>query len=215
VVALTKILLIIGAFIGYVLIILAFQYATNQAKRINSLVFRELKDEVKNGFAIRLVFSLIYYFCLIDWIFGLRLIAFSYLPLPVGMNWFGLALLLLTAAFFWWIHLALGANYHGPKHLHANHRLITRGPYRTMRHPTYAGFLLMHCSYFFITGNWLLLLSGIVMSSVVNHYRMIEEEKLLLARFGKDYEDYQSRTWKLIPKIRLHAGKPHQSDRRQ
>ena len=79
------------------------------------------------------------------------------------------------------------------------HRIIEEGPYRTLRHPSYTGYLGMALGMGLISSSWLflgLVLTGVVLFFVV---RIYSEEKMLLQHFGPAYREYQSRTKKLIP----------------
>lgn len=188
-------------FISYILITLSMVYGLNKAKKVHNVSIKDVKNEIPNGYILRTICSLIYLFCIIDWIVSLKLIAWSYIPFPQWVIFIGLVLLSITVIIFWWIHITLNSNYHGPLKLHRNHKLITNGPYAIVRHPTYVGFPLLHTSYFLITFNYILLLSGFVMSFYVNHYRILIEEKLLLERFGNDYLNYKNKVGMYFPKI--------------
>jgi len=132
-----RLTLICGVIAVYIFIMLSLLYAQRKAKRINDLNFKELKKEVPYGILLRGILSIPVYFCLVDWVGNLNLVSWSYLRLPYWINLIGLVLLLLVVLFFCWIQVTLGENYHGPLHLHKNHRLITTGPFSFMRHPTY------------------------------------------------------------------------------
>ena len=75
------------------------------------------------------------------------------------------------------------------------------GPYRYVRHPGYAGFMLMglgiavgFSSVIGLAAVALVLLPGLV-------YRMNAEEKLLIEQFGDEYRDYARRAKRLIPGV--------------
>lgn len=197
----TKIILVSVSILCYILDILAFSWAARKASQKHGIGFKDIKNEVPNGYVIRTIFSLFYYFFIFDWIFAWRLLPWAYLPFPGWVNWCGLVLFVVNTAFFWWICIALGANYHGPLRLHDAHELVTSGPYAHIRHPTYLAFLLLHTGLFLISSNWIILIAGVIMSSLVNHHRMVIEERLLLERFGDRYRDYMARTGKIFPRF--------------
>lgn len=77
--------------------------------------------------------------------------------------------------------------------------LVTSGPYRFIRHPIYAGLLLVTCSLVscYLTANRLAAFSVLL---IVLMLKLRYEETLLLARFP-EYREYQQRTKRLIPFI--------------
>jgi protein-S-isoprenylcysteine O-methyltransferase len=80
-----------------------------------------------------------------------------------------------------------------------DHQLITTGPYRLLRHPSYAGSLLTLAGLGLALGNWLSLLSA-VLGALLGFIRRIPiEEAVLQARFGAEYTAYTQRTWRLVP----------------
>ncbi len=82
---------------------------------------------------------------------------------------------------------------------HDQVKLVTRGPYRVIRHPNYLFYCFMFVGFPLLSGFWLSFLTVI---GIYGYVRVIEdEEKLLLRHFGKEYEEYQSRTWRLIPLV--------------
>jgi len=81
-----------------------------------------------------------------------------------------------------------------------DHRLVTWGPYRYVRHPSYLGYFLMFLGLFSLWPYWLTLLPVI---AVPGYIRIaFQEERLLLRRFGCQFLEYQKRTGQFIPKLR-------------
>jgi protein-S-isoprenylcysteine O-methyltransferase Ste14 len=77
------------------------------------------------------------------------------------------------------------------------HRLVTRGPYRWIRHPMYTAVLIAFSSLVADHFSWLRVAIWIAMA-VVHIAKLTFEEKLLRSRFA-DYEAYSQRTKRLIP----------------
>ena len=78
-------------------------------------------------------------------------------------------------------------------------RLVTRGPYNYIRHPSYTGSLLILTGLSLTIGTWLGSLFAFVVSLIAHEYRIRVEEEALREAFGSDYEEYEKRTWKLFP----------------
>lgn len=82
-----------------------------------------------------------------------------------------------------------------------NHRLVTDGWYRYIRHPAYAGGILSFIGCGICYGN-LLSLGIIALPYILLILDRIQiEEAILLARFGDSYAEMQRHTKKLIPFI--------------
>lgn len=78
-------------------------------------------------------------------------------------------------------------------------RLVTRGPYRVIRHPMYSSLLLFGLGLVMGTPSllrWLIWLALLVNLVVKLNY----EERLLAQRFP-EYPAYQQRTWRIVPLI--------------
>jgi protein-S-isoprenylcysteine O-methyltransferase Ste14 len=122
------------------------------------------------------------------------------LPRTICMQIGGLVLILLAVALLIWARAHIRGQYSGHVEVQKEHHLITSGPYRFIRHPSYCGLLMMslgvaigYASLIGLAGV-LLLLPGLA-------YRMQVEEKLLIAQFGPAYQEYASHTKKLLPGI--------------
>ena len=81
--------------------------------------------------------------------------------------------------------------------------LVTRGPYRWVRHPLYLSALLMIWSYPDLTLDRLLLNLSFTAWVIAG---TLLEERNLVATFGKEYRDYQREVPMLIP-WRIHLGR--------
>jgi protein-S-isoprenylcysteine O-methyltransferase Ste14 len=99
-----------------------------------------------------------------------------------------------------WVRICLGSNWRSYVTYKENQELITSGPYRFVRHPIYAGLMLMFLVTILYYGT--LFLSIIFIAAAVNFiYRTKQEEKLMIRLFGEKYLDYMKRTKSLIPWI--------------
>jgi len=110
-----------------------------------------------------------------------------------------LALVIAGILFRWNAILTLGRYFTTNVAIQSDHRLVREGVYRTLRHPSYTGTLLILAGVAVATGNWIN--AAIVMGpSVVAILRRIRiEEQLLLESFGQDYIDFCKKTKRLVP----------------
>jgi protein-S-isoprenylcysteine O-methyltransferase Ste14 len=81
------------------------------------------------------------------------------------------------------------------------HRLITGGLYKYLRHPGYLGNMLVFIGSSVAMNNYIpIIMTGILTLSVYI-YRIKMEEIMLVEIFGNEYVDYQKRSKKIIPLI--------------
>ena len=85
--------------------------------------------------------------------------------------------------------------------VHSDQHVIEAGPYRYIRHPSYAGALITITGLGLALGNWVGLIALLGCMIVAYSYRIPIEESALLAALGEPYEKYIRRTYRLIPYI--------------
>jgi protein-S-isoprenylcysteine O-methyltransferase Ste14 len=127
--------------------------------------------------------------------------AWSSVPVQGWLRWTGVPVYGLAAALLTWTLGALGTNLTDTVVTKRAHTLVTRGPYRWVRHPFYDSMALLILAISLIAANWFLLLSGCVVILLLIVRTRTEEEKLLV-RFGDRYRSYMRRTGRFVPKIR-------------
>jgi len=81
------------------------------------------------------------------------------------------------------------------------HKLITNGPYQHVRNPIYTAMLGLLIATGLAMHHWMALIVAIVPFAVGLVIRVRSEEKLLLAAFGKEFEDYAGRVPAVLPGI--------------
>ncbi|HMK61084.1 MAG TPA: isoprenylcysteine carboxylmethyltransferase family protein [Dissulfurispiraceae bacterium] len=82
-------------------------------------------------------------------------------------------------------------------------RLMDKGPFAVIRHPTYLAHTIMFLGVFLYTGSIAVGILTLADFTVVNAVIMPIEERELLQRFGDSYRTYMSKVPRLIPRCRL------------
>lgn len=143
-----------------------------------------------------------YYGGLLAFIVWPPLLAWSAMGLPATVRWAGLILLALGAALALWARFTLGRSSTVTGVPAPGAELVTRGPYRRLRHPIYSAGLLMIPGAAALTDSAFILGVGVVMLVVLD-IRTRREERLLLDRFGDAYRRQMDRTHRWLPRLRL------------
>lgn len=121
--------------------------------------------------------------------------------LPAAAWWAVLVVIWAGIAFRLWSIVTLGKYFRGVVHIQEGHQVVRSGPYRVLRHPSYAGLLvalfglgITLTNPFAILIDWALILFGV-------WYRIHVEERVLLDGLGEEYADYMRTTNRLIPGV--------------
>lgn len=111
----------------------------------------------------------------------------------------GIALMWLGIGFRQWSVATLGRFFRTTVVVQDDHRLVTNGPYRRLRNPSYTGLMVTVLGQGLIMGNWLalLVLVGGVLAALA--WRIEVEAQALRAHFGAGYDAYARTSWALIP----------------
>ncbi len=122
--------------------------------------------------------------------------AFPYSALIFGIS---LAVIWAGIGLRWWCFRTLGRYFTFTVMTSADQPVITTGPYRVLRHPSYAGILLVLGGVGLSYGNWLSLAALIILPLVGLINRIHVEEAALSATLGVAYTTYASGRRRIIP----------------
>jgi protein-S-isoprenylcysteine O-methyltransferase len=112
----------------------------------------------------------------------------------IGLMWSGLGLRL-------WAISTLGRFFRTTVVVQDQHRLISSGPYRLLRHPAYSGSILTMIGLGLALDNWVSLAAMLLGAALAYLWRIRAEEAALGARFGDAYVDYRRGTWAVFPGV--------------
>jgi protein-S-isoprenylcysteine O-methyltransferase Ste14 len=115
--------------------------------------------------------------------------------------WIGVLFAVAALLLFQMTHRALGRNWSVTLQLRQDHKLITSGIYRKIRHPMYTAFWLWAVAQACLLPNWFAGFAGLVGFGVLFIGRIGREERMMLETFGDDYREYMSKTYRIIPLI--------------
>lgn len=117
---------------------------------------------------------------------------------PEMGRWLGVALAGLGCAMIYLSGVFLGRQYSPDVTIQEDHRLVTAGPYRVVRHPRYLGILSLAVGESLVFRSVVGLLGSILILAILL-FRIRDEEALMGAEFGDEWRAYCHRSWRLIP----------------
>lgn len=121
------------------------------------------------------------------------------MPFPLPCYLAGLALFLVGLVIRWAAIIHLGRFFTVNVAIAEDHRLITTGPYRYVRHPSYSGSLLIFLGLGLCTLNFYALVAIFLPICAAFLWRIRVEEQALRAAFGDRYKSYAANTRRIIP----------------
>lgn len=121
---------------------------------------------------------------------------------PLACTVLGVAVMLAGLWLFWRSHAELGDSWSVTLELNAQHRLVTDGLYRFVRHPMYASFLVLGLGQALLVANWIAGLSGLAATALLMVVRLPREEAMMIERFGNQYREYRRRVGAVLPRRR-------------
>ena len=98
-------------------------------------------------------------------------------------------------------HADLGTNWSITLEIREQHRLITQGVYRRIRHPMYSALAMYSIGLALLIPNWVAGPSNLLAFMILLALRVHAEERMLVKEFGDEYAVYSARTKRLIPGV--------------
>ena len=125
----------------------------------------------------------------------------TFIPLGEWIQWLGIVTALVSIFFLIWVHRHLDKQWSIALEIQEDHKLITTGPYRYVRHPMYLGIFTCTIGLMMISLDVLVILF-FAFTIWVNYRRIPREEQMLIQKFGDEYLEYIKQSGRLIPQFR-------------
>lgn len=112
----------------------------------------------------------------------------------------GIGLVIAGILLRFWAIQTLGRFFRARVMIQEQHQLITGGPYRFLRNPSYTALVVIAIGLGLGIGNWLSVITCFAGAVIAYSSRIaLVEEPALARQFGSEFQDYKKRTWALIP----------------
>ncbi len=108
------------------------------------------------------------------------------------IGWLGLLLR-------WWSFATLGKYFTTVVKTSADEVVVSRGPYRVLRHPSYTGLLAAFVDGGLMVGNWVGCAASFLLILVGLIYRLLREEQAMIDTLGDMYLDFAKGRARLVP----------------
>ena len=121
---------------------------------------------------------------------------------PGGRLWpvvAGLTMVVACVAVRAWSIITLGRFFQYSIRIQSGHTVVTTGPYRFVRHPSYTGLALGVAGYALASGDVWSLVAAAALAGFGLTVRIRVEERQLRAALGADYDEFAARRGRLIP----------------
>lgn len=126
--------------------------------------------------------------------------AWSQIGLPEWVRWLGVGIGILCIFLAYWLFSSIGSGITPTSATRKEHKLVTSGPYRWVRHPLYTVGSTLFVSFGMMADNWFIAALG-VLTFIVMAIRTPKEEANLIEKFGDEYRNYMKTTGRFLPKL--------------
>ena len=186
---------------SFTILYFIFMFAASIIRGVYSKKFkqnREYADKLDGFLTILPVFGMFIFpliYALTSWL------DFANYQLPGWSGWIGAAIFAISLWVLWRSHADLGRQWSVKVEIQEEHKLITDGIFRYIRHPMYAAHILWGIAQPLLLWNWIAGLSMLVMIFPLYFYRVPKEEIMMVDEFGDEYRHYMDRTGRVFPKL--------------
>jgi len=130
-----------------------------------------------------------------------NLIEFADYVLPPWFGVIGIVLLILALIVFTRAHFDLKHYWSPTLEIMKDHKLVTNGIYKYIRHPIYASQWIWVIAQILLIQNYIAGPIDLLFFIPFYLLRVRSEEKMMIEVFGKEYREYMKRTGGIFPKM--------------
>lgn len=173
-------------------------YFRMKADRVSGEKLSRNADGTPMMLVIR-IFGLVLWLSPLVYLLNPQWMAWSKIGLPEWVRWFGFGFGIIVVRLIYWLFISIQSGITPVSATRTNHKLVTHGIYRWVRHPLYSVGSSLYISFGLMADNWFVIFMGVV-AFVVMAIRTPKEEANLIAKFGEEYQNYKKNTGALLPR---------------
>jgi len=142
--------------------------------------------------------GLLLWFSPLVYLINPKWMAWSKIGLSDVVRWLGVGIGILCVLGIYWLFSSIGSGITPTSATRRDHKLVTSGPYRWIRHPLYTIGASLFISFGMMADNWFIAALGIL-TFILMAIRTPKEEANLIAKFGDEYRAYIKITGRFLP----------------
>lgn len=144
--------------------------------------------------------GLLLWFSPIAYLINPQWMAWSRIGLPEWARWLGVVIGIFCIFGIYWLFSSIGSGITPTSATRKEHKLVTNGIYRYIRHPLYTFGASLFVSFGMMADTWFIAALGIL-TFILMAIRTPKEEANLIEKFGDEYREYMKRTGRFLPKL--------------
>lgn len=117
------------------------------------------------------------------------------------LGWTGAIVFVYALYLLYKSHADLGHDFAPELKLREEHKLVTSGVFRSIRHPMYTAHLLWAFAQICLLQNWIAGPIFLLVSIPLYMVRIPREEQMMIENFGDTYREYKKTTGGLFPRL--------------
>ena len=181
----------------YLILLFLFQFLDTMIRPIS-----EKGEADKFSIIILLLFFASPFFHILDYYENIYIISKNF-PFwdNLVISYIGISIYIIGGLVAIVSRIQLGKFGSGSLVIEEDHKLMTKGVYRNIRHPMYSGALIGIIGGGLVFRTIFMLVSCFILYFLVFIHRVKQEEQILIGEFGEEYLSYMKKTKRLIPFI--------------
>jgi protein-S-isoprenylcysteine O-methyltransferase Ste14 len=180
-------------------IIPAFRAKKSEEKILPNI--KAIKNEGKTTFFLRIILFVLFLAFLIFYSIYPPFMYLIHFDFPIWLRWLGTLFAFIGVVFWIYSQVVLDMYWSPQLQVQKEHKIITSGPYRVIRHPIYSAMFIWLIGLALFTANMVFALLALL-TIIGLILRVPKEEKMMIEQFGDEYKKYIQITGRFFPRFR-------------